>query len=421
MLGTKPIQEELQTIVGSSGLRLTAPADTVCGFRPQFVVEPEDERQLAAVLSFANNAGVAVIPRGGGTKLDWGNPPKRADLVLSTVRLHRIVEHAWADLTVTVEAGCPLQTLQTALARHGQRLAFDGLWPEHATVGGALSTNDSGALRLRFGALRDLIIGITLALPDGTLAASGGKVVKNVAGYDLQKLATGALGTLGVITRAVFRLHPLCPNASSLTFAPSSWEEMQRLLHAIQDSKLAHTSFQIRAATGAAPQADILFEATEAGLAAQTGHLRKLLDGTPVTDSSSAQVWQARQNLFSSLHDNSVVAKFSVLPSDISKAAEWIDRGLANRNSSWHAVIQATGIGWLRLNADPSSQGNTLQTIREHFERASGSFVLVRRPAFLYAFDAWGNPGDALLLMRAVKSRLDPQNTLNPGRFVGGL
>ena len=163
MLGTKPIQEELQTIVGSSGLRLTAPADTVCGFRPQFVVEPEDERQLAAVLSFANNAGVAVVPRGGGTKLEWGNPPKGADLVLSTVRLNRIVEHAWADLTVTVEAGCSLQTLQTAVAGHGQRLAFDGLWPEHATVGGALSTNDSGALRLRFGALRDLIIGITLA------------------------------------------------------------------------------------------------------------------------------------------------------------------------------------------------------------------------------------------------------------------
>ena len=152
-----------------------------------------------------NDAGLRVAPRGGGTKLTWGNPPARVDLIVSTARLDQIIEHAWADLTVTVEAGCTMQNLQERLARHGQRLALDAMWPERATVGGVLSTNDSGALRLRFGGLRDLIIGVTLALPDGTLARSGGKVVKNVAGYDLPKLATGALGTLGVIARATFR------------------------------------------------------------------------------------------------------------------------------------------------------------------------------------------------------------------------
>lgn len=421
MLGTKSIQEELLAIVGAENLRPATAGDAICGITPRFVVAPENEQQVAAVLSAANAAGIGVVPRGGGSKLDWGNPPKRADLVLSTARLNRILEHAWADLTVTVEAGCTLQALQTALAQHGQRLAFDGLWPERATVGGALSTNDSGALRLRFGALRDLIIGVTLALPDGTLASSGGKVVKNVAGYDLPKLATGALGTLGVITRAVFRLHPLCPTTSSLTFAPPGWEEMQRLLHSIQDSKLAHTSFQIRATSGAAPQADVLFEATEAGLAAQTVHLRNLLGGTPVTDSSSTRVWQARQNLFSSLNENSVIAKFSVLPSDISKAMEWINGTFSSTHSSWRAVIQATGIGWLRFDADASSPGNALQALRTQFERTSGSFMLAHRPGSLYAFDAWGDPGDALPLMRAVKSRLDPQNTLNHGRFVGGI
>src|SRR5207302_4207274 len=138
-----------------------------------------------------------VIPLCGCTKLSWGNPPSRASLLRSTARLNRVLEHAWADLTVTIGAGCTIQTLQQTLAQHGQCLALDPLWPEKATVGGILSTNDSGALRLRFGALRDLIIGVTIALPDGTLASSGGKVVKNVAGYDLPKLATGALGTLG--------------------------------------------------------------------------------------------------------------------------------------------------------------------------------------------------------------------------------
>src|SRR5215472_9710093 len=192
------------------------------------VVEPESEPAVSEALRCADRDGLAVIPRGGGTKQDWGNPPKRADLILSTARLNRIIEHAWADLTVTAEAGCTLQVLQNALAQRGQRLAFDGLWPERASVGGALSTNDSGALRLRFGALRDLLIGVTLALPDGTLASSGGKVVKNVAGYDLPKLVTGALGTLGVITRAVFRLHPLPHSTRTFSFAAANPRDAER-------------------------------------------------------------------------------------------------------------------------------------------------------------------------------------------------
>jgi len=421
MPGTKSIQEELQAIVGRENLRPALDSDAICGVAPRFIVEPENEQQVADVLAAATSAGIGVIPRGGGTKLDWGNPPKCADVVLSTMRLNRIIEHAWADLTVTVEAGCTLQALQAALAQHGQRLAFDGLWPERATVGGALSTNDSGALRLRFGALRDLIIGVTLALPDGTLASSGGRVVKNVAGYDLPKLATGALGTLGVITRAVFRLHPLCPTTSSITFAPSSWEEMQKLLHSIQDSKLAHTSFQVRATSGASPQADVLFEATEAGLAAQTEHLRKLLAATSVGVSPSMDVWQARQNLFSSLRENSVIAKFSVLPSDIAKSIEWVERASSANKTSWQAAIQATGLGWLRFDADASPLAEAFASLRAQFENASGSLVLAHRAASLYAVDAWGNPGDVLPLMRAMKSRLDPQNTLNHGRFVGGI
>ena len=174
----------------------------------------------------------------------------RADLILSTARLNRVIEHAWADLTVSVEAGCTFQNLQNTLAQHGQRIAIDPLWPEQATVGGILSTNDSGTLRIRYGALRDLIIGMTIALPDGTLASSGGKVVKNVAGYDLPKLATGALGTLGVITRAIFRLHPLPRNTRSFTFAARDLTDANRLMLAVQDSKLTHTGLQARFTAG---------------------------------------------------------------------------------------------------------------------------------------------------------------------------
>src|SRR5271163_3191861 len=243
-MATTPLDIEhgFRTILAPDSIRAATPADAVRGVQPRLVLEPADEQQLAAVLRLANDANLAVIPRGGGIKLSWGNPPTRADVILSTARLDKIIEHAWADLTVSVEAGCTIHKLQSALAQHGQRLALDPLRPEQATIGGVLSTNDSGPLRLRFGALRDLIIGITLALPDGTLAKSGGKVVKNVAGYDLPKLATGSLGTLGIITQAIFRLHPIPRETRILSFSipedSPSGASMNALLHAIQDCSM---------------------------------------------------------------------------------------------------------------------------------------------------------------------------------------
>src|SRR5271170_7093604 len=291
------IENEFRAILAPDSVRLTTAADAICGVQPRLVLEPANEQQLAAVLRLANDAGLAVIPRGGGTKLSWGNPPARADIVLSTARIDKIIEHAWADLTVSVEAGCSIQKLQSTLAQHGQRLALDPLWPEQATIGGVLSTNDSGSLRLRFGALRDLIIGVTLALPDGTLASSGGKVVKNVAGYDLPKLITGALGTLAVITRAIFRLHPLPRNAKTLSISGCKLEETQRLILAIQDSQLAHSALQVRVVADAPPQVDVLFEATQAGLSAQTEQLRSILAPNLLTDPGPV-VWKSRQELY---------------------------------------------------------------------------------------------------------------------------
>src|SRR5207247_2459349 len=216
------------------------------------VVEPGSVDEVATLLRDASRDGLAVIPRGGGTKLDWGRPPRRADLVLSTVRLDRVLEHAWGDMTATVEAGCTVARLQHALAEHGQRLACDPLWPERATIGGILAASDNGPLRARFGALRDLIIGVTLVLADGTVAKSGGKVVKNVAGYDLPKLATGSFGTLAVITQAVFRLHPLPRDTRTLTFTAPAVEPLCELALAIQGSHLAFVALQLRASASGA-------------------------------------------------------------------------------------------------------------------------------------------------------------------------
>jgi glycolate oxidase FAD binding subunit len=419
MTDASSIAQQLRSIVGSENLRDAVPADSLCGVQPRFVVDPATGQQLAAALAFANQSGLAIIPRGGGTKLDWGNPPKRADIVLSTARLNRIIEHAWADLTVTVEAGCTLQALQQILAQHGQRLAFDGLWPDRATIGGALSTNDSGSLRLRFGPLRDLIIGITLALPDGTLASSGGKVVKNVAGYDLPKLATGALGTLGVITRAVFRLHPLPHRAQAFSFAAGTFAAMQAHVLAIQDSHLAHTCLQVRAGSDVQPYADVLFEATEAGLLAQESQLRKILPAAAIAQ-SSARVWSSIQEVWNN-SENRVTAKLTFLPAEIARLFETIQTAAAANSLRWQIVAQAMGIATLRLEGNAAQLLAAVQQLRAEREATDASLVILRRPSQLISFDAWGNPGDALPLMRAIKRQLDPNNTLNPARFAGGI
>jgi len=408
-------------MVGNENVRAATAADTIGGAQPKLVIEPGTASEIAEILRLSNEAGLAVIPRGGGTKLEWGNPPSRADLILSTARMTEIIEHAWADLTVSVEAGCTIQRLQETLAQHGQRLALDPLWPEKATVGGVLSTNDSGALRLRFGALRDLIIGATVALPDGTLASSGGKVVKNVAGYDLPKLVTGALGTLGVITRAVFRVHPLPRNTRSFSMSAANAEETQHLVLAVQNSKLAHTFLQSHFSDDAPPVSDILFEGTDAGLAAQEAQLRTLSAPAIVRDASTA-TWTAREELWTlSEPASTAIAKISILPAEMARAMKRMEHIANGHQVRWRALVYATGIGWLRLEGKPGSLRGALQALRGELEGQSCSVVALHRPEKMPAFDAWGTAGDALPLMKAVKQQLDPKNTLNPGRFVGGI
>lgn len=415
------LRYKLIAIVGPDHVHPAIPSDEILGVQPKLVVAPSSENDIAEILRLSNEAGLAVIPRGGLTKLGWGNPPARADIILSTARLNHVLEHAWADLTVTVQAGCTIQKLQETLAQHGQRLAIDPLWPERATVGGILSTNDSGALRLRFGALRDLIIGVTIALPDGTLASSGGKVVKNVAGYDLPKLVTGALGTLGIITRAVFRLHPLPHNTRSFSIGAAQPAKTRDLILAIQDSKLAHTALQSNFSDEALPTSDILFESTEAGLEAQAGQLRSLCQPLEISDASPS-AWNARQELWSfSDPTETAIAKISTLPTDLARVIELLHHTADSYSIRWKSLIYAMGLGWLRLEGPADNLKLSLTNLRADLEKKGGSLVVLHRPAKPFTIDTWGTPGDALPLMKSLKHQLDPANTLNPARFLAGI
>ena len=410
----------MRALVQTGVVRQGSAEDTIDGVIPEWVVEPGNESELALVLAQANTAGLRVAPRGGGTKSGWGDTPEKVDLALSTAKLNRVLEHAHQDLTVTVEAGVRFEYLQRALAQQGQRLALDPLWPERATVGGVISTNDSGSLRLRYGGVRDLIIGVTTVLPDGTIAKSGGKVVKNVAGYDLPKLMTGALGTLAVITKAVFRLHPMPEHARTISLQFAEVKDANDFMLAVADSTLVPTGMQFRVGNGLAPHVDIRFEGIAASIDAQAQTLANLMQHARECD-ESAEVWGVREQLCTPRAD-AIVCKVSMLPSEIGATSEFLRRTLAEL-VPWSFVAQWVGLAALRIeSSDEVGTREVISSLRAQVAQTGGSLVILSCPAeWKKSLSVWGDAGSSQVIMKRIKERFDRKGTLNCGRFVGGI
>ena len=211
------LSAEAVSRAGAGAVRPPDPTDVIDGERPRVVVEPATAERLAATLGWATEQGLTTVVRGGGTKLDWAPLAEPFDLLLSTAALDAVVAHRDGDLTATVQAGAKLGRVNEVLRAHRQWLPLDPAWPDHATIGGIVATNDSGPRRHWHGAPRDLIIGVTIARADGQIAKAGGIVVKNVAGYDLSRLMTGSFGCLGVIVDVTFKLAPRAAASRTVT------------------------------------------------------------------------------------------------------------------------------------------------------------------------------------------------------------
>lgn len=284
-------------------VRPASPADAVAGVQPALVAAPATTQEASAVLRAAAELGLAVLPRGRGTKLHWGNPPEKCDLIIETTALNQVIEHAAGDLVATVQAGVSLEQLADVLATAGQRLAVDphplrpplstqgapvGPAVTAGTVGGTLATNATGPLRLRYGAPRDLLIGITIVRADGTIAKSGGKVVKNVAGYDLGKLFAGSRGTLGLITQATFRLHPVPPATAYVLAERAAPADCAPLLSSALESALAPAAAELDWPAPSGPtRIAIALEGDEAGVAERAAALAHATGGTVTSDPPS--------------------------------------------------------------------------------------------------------------------------------------
>ena len=371
-------------------------------------IEPANTEEIAAILRCADKGGFSVIPYGGGTKQSWGNPVQPS-VILHTHRIDTVLEHTWQDMTCTVEAGCLWSAMQSSLSNHGQFVALDPLWPDQATIGGVAATNDSGSLRLRYGSLRDLVIGMTVVLADGTIARSGGKVVKNVAGYDLHKLMTGAFGTLGIITEVTFRLYAIPKNVQSFTIFSPDVEPLGRLLQKLLDSHLSMQSLQLRSSLRGF-DLDIKLATLPEVIHDQASALVNLAQSVQLEASSlNADMWNARQEIFR--ETETFLIKATMLPAEISHFATAI-RALGGTS-----VTQAFGIMIASLPLDACRQ---LEYLREKLEAIRGSLTILRSPAGATAV-ASTTPSDTLPLMRELKRSFDPNRILNPGRFLGGI
>lgn len=369
---------------------------------------PASSDEVAALLRCAVQLDIAVEPRGSGSKLSWTNP-HGSSLVIQTAKLNRVLQHTWQDMTCTVEAGCTWSALQAHLAQHRQFVALDPLWPDRATVGGIISANDSGTLRLKYGSLRDLIIGMTVVLADGTIARSGGKVVKNVAGYDLHKLMTGAFGTLSVITEVTFRLHALPQHTLDLSIHHSVPEPLGALLLRLLDTHLSLQAMQLRSA-GNAFTLDLQLAALPEALTSQQAIVTAIAaDHGLAPTPADASIWHAREALFGDA--SSIICKATMLPSQIARTAASI------AEVGGVCIAQATGAMTASV---PAAAADSLVALRTELQRSGGFLVILQQPSS-HPVDRWGALPDSLPIMRRIKQQFDPTGTLNAGSFLGGI
>ena len=377
---------------------------------------PASFTEAAETLRSATEAGLTVRARGGGTKLGWGAAVPDPDVELSTRRLDRVVEHNAGDLTAVLEAGVRLADAQAVFAAAGQMLALDPpLGAEAAaTVGGIVATGDGGPLRHRYGGVRDLLLGITVALADGTVAKSGGKVIKNVAGYDLAKLFAGSFGTLGVVLQVVVRLHPLPERTATVVGRSDDAAALAR-----SALRLAREPLELEALDVTWEDARGALLARVAGAAAAaraediaSGLRRDGLDVEEVADDDA--MWEAQRSRQRTA--DGVVVRVSGLPAGLERALRVVARlgpSLAGR---------VGGLWWLRLPPDhPLRLAAAIGELRRQLAPAP-CVVLDAPPGVRERVDVWGVQEEPLLrLSRRVKDRFDPHGACNPGLFMGGL
>ena len=436
---TSGLQEQLPRVLEeASGL-----AYEIDGTYPRLVARPSDVEGVSETMRFAHEQGLAVVPWGGGTRIQLGNIPGRYDVALDITGVNRMVDHTPGDLTATAEAGMRVAALQESLGRHGQILAIDSPLPERATLGGTLAVGWSGPFKWQYGSIRDTVIGMKVVQADGTVTKSGGQVVKNVSGFDMARLHIGALGTLGVIAEVSLKLTP---RPADRVTALAGFDRPSQCI----DAALGIFS------SGLMPLAVAVFDAQTGGamdMAYMSGSwsLAVLLGGRPRTIErqsrevgsivermgtrspemlsvdEAAPLWRALSDFgWDEASRPALGVRASVLPSGVAQVVEGLKR-LETREGTTPAIAAHPAHGtvlasWPGDGEEGASVLDTLRHVRALAAEAGGHAVVERAPLTVKSeIDVWGGIGGPERVARGLKRQYDPDGILNPGRFAGRL
>jgi glycolate oxidase FAD binding subunit len=404
---------------------------------PACVIYPKTIAELSGAIALAYEHRLRVLPCGNATKLDWGGLVSRADVVISTSQLNQVIEHCVGDLTVTVESGVKYQDLQTVLAKEGQFLAIDPPYSANATIGGLLATGSAGSLRHRYNSVRDMCLGIEFVRADGEVVKAGGRVVKNVAGYDLMKLLTGSYGTLGIASSITFRLYPL-PEYTQIVVVTGAAEAIASASQKISTSVLTPTACDLLSASAIADLGlgdgiglVLQFSGLKASAIEQCDRISMLAKelNLEVQMLGEAQefwelleilIWQDElRNLTESTHNVPVVCKLGILPSAsvafLQQCAQIFD------SQSYYLQIHAgSGLGVLRVEdgQDLSELAEQIAKVRSIAESYSGFLTILEAPHELkFKANVWGYRGNASDLMNKIREKFDARGLLSPNRM----
>ena len=428
---TRSLASALFAVLGADGLRDDAAAlaaAAVDGSPPRWIAVPATADQLAQVLALAREDQLAVVPRGSGAGLEQGAPPRRVDLVVDLRRLDAVIEHNPDDLTISVQAGLTAGALAARLAPHRQALPLDPPGWSGRTLGGIAATHASGPLRVRYGTMRDLLLGVRFVQADGVLTWGGARVVKSVTGYDVPKLMVGSLGTLGVLVELTLRLHPV-PDVERTWLAmlrspAQAQEAVARLLDStVQPSRVEMLDDRALAACGlpvAGAALAVSIATVEPAVREQEDALTELVRRVGGrTEPLGASFWHLYDRTLAA--PGGVMLRIGTVPSRLGDTFTEIRQALAGA-----AVAGCAALGALRARVDASDVTmltRGIERLRAAVADVDGGVIVERGPRTLReAIDPWGPvPAPALAVMRAIKQEFDPAGALNPGRFVGGL
>lgn len=437
---TADFYSELASILPEERLKTNVDTKHILGNGGKVSVLPQSEEEISKLLSYANSNRKTISVMGGGTKRGFGGLTESADILLSLENYKGIVEHVAGDMTLTVKAGTTFKELQDYLEPFNQKVALDPSWPENATIGGIIAANESGPKRLGYGSSRDVVIGLRIVYPDGSIIRAGGKTVKNVAGYDMNKLFIGSMGTLGVLSEVTLKLRPIPKYESLVLLSFQEIDDAKTFAIKLLDSMMEPITLEVLSPTLSERLIGkklhtiaISFEDVESSVHYQEAFIQQLKPtnaGVEILEQESAKTFWKRFYTISpngaiqnTSHETEASLKVGVVNLDVLQVIRQCEilRDSQNVLIEAHGGL-AHGLCQVIIKGSKSDVLSAINDMRSFVKSIEGYVVLKHLPLELrQKIEVWGETPAHQFILEGIKSKVDGNRILNPKRFVGGI